>query len=456
MTRTMRAVTTALLAAAVLTTAFNPSAEAGAAGQGALQQQVDAVQQTGTVGVLAEVVGPRGSAYATVGKADTATGAPVQADDEFRIGSATKTFVATVVLQLAAEHRLSLDDTVAHWLPGVVSGNGNDGGRITIRELLQHTSGLYDYADDFPEIDSSAAFEADRYTTYTPGQLVAIAMRHRPDFAPGTSWEYSDTNYILVGMIIAKATGHTWQQEVLDRIIRPLGLRHTVAPGTDPSIPDAHLDGYSAFGSGPAIDVTSANMTYAGSSGAMISTTADLIRFHQALLGGQLLPSTQLAEMETTVPAHAFDSLWPGARYGLGLMWLPLSCGGGVYSHGGDVPGYTTLDGTTPDGRHVAVVEATGDGGTASLATQHAMVALVDQQMCSAETRTLTTRQAVARPGAPGAPGALLSAGTGSGSGSAGKRAATRVAVAVARRVVIARPVAAISSPLAARIHQPG
>ena len=456
MIRTLRAAATSMLATALLTATFIPPAEAGSAGQDALQGQVNVVQQTGTVGVLAEVIGPRGSVYATAGEADIATGAPVRADDEFRIGSATKTFVATVVLQLAAEHRLSLDDTVAHWLPGVVSGNGNDGGRITIRELLQHTSGLYDYADDFPEIDSSAAFEADRYTTYTPGQLVAIAMRHRPDFAPGTSWEYSDTNYILVGMIIAKATGHTWQQEVLDRIIRPLGLRHTVAPGTDPSIPDAHLDGYSAFGSGPAIDVTSANMTYAGSSGAMISTTADLIRFHQALLGGQLLPSTQLAEMETTVPAHAFDSLWPGARYGLGLMWLPLSCGGGVYSHGGDVPGYTTLDGTTPDGRHVAVVEATGDGGTASLATQHAMVALVDQQMCSAETRTLTTRQAVARPGAPGAPGALLSAGTGSGSGSAGKRAATRVAVAVARRVVIARPVAAISSPLAARIHQPG
>ncbi len=387
MTRTMRAVTTALLAAAVLTTAFNPSAEAGAAGQGALQQQVDAVQQTGTVGVLAEVVGPRGSAYATVGKADTATGAPVQADDEFRIGSATKTFVATVVLQLAAEHRLSLDDTVAHWLPGVVSGNGNDGSRITVRELLQHTSGLYDYADDFPEIDSTAAFEADRYTTYTPGQLVAISMRHRPDFAPGTSWEYSDTNYILAGMIIAKATGRTWQQEVFDRIIRPLGLRHTTAPGTDPSISGPHLHGYSAFGSGPAIDVTSADMTYAGASGSMISTTIDLIRFHQALLGGRLLPAAQLAEMETTVPAHEFDSLWPGARYGLGLMWLPLSCGGGVYSHGGDVPGYTTLDGITPDGRHAAVVEATGDGETASLGTQHAMVALVDQEMCSAEPR---------------------------------------------------------------------
>ncbi|MHA6764936.1 serine hydrolase domain-containing protein [Streptacidiphilus sp. PAMC 29251] len=387
MIRTLRSAATAILATVLLTAVAIPSAEASSAGQNALQKQVDAVQHTGTVGVLAEVTGPRGTAYATTGQADIATGAPVRAADEFRIGSATKTFVATVVLQLAAEHRLSLDDTVAHWLPGVVSGNGNDGGRITVRDLLQHTSGLYNYAEDFPEIASSAAFEADRYTTYTPGQLVAIAMRHRPDFAPGTSWEYSDTNYILAGMIIQKASGHTWQREVLDRIIRPLGLRHTIAPGTDPSIPGAHLHGYSGFGSGPAIDVTSADMTYAGSSGAMISTTADLIRFHQALLGGRLLPAAELAEMETTVPAHAFDSLWPGARYGLGLMWMPLSCGGGVYSHGGDVPGYTTLDGTTPDGRHAALVEATGDGDTGGLATQHAMVALVDQQMCAAEPR---------------------------------------------------------------------
>ncbi|HWG25541.1 serine hydrolase domain-containing protein [Actinospica sp.] len=387
MIRTLRAAVTATLATALLAVAFIPSAKAGSVGQDSLWEQVDAVQQTGTVGVLAEVIGPRGSAYAASGQADTATGALVRAVDEFRIGSATKTFVATVVLQLAAERRLSLDDTVAHWLPGVVSGNGNDGSKITIRELLQHTSGLYNYANDFPELASSAAFEADRYTTYTPGQLVAIAMRHKPDFAPGTNWEYSDTNYILAGMIIEKATGHTWQQEVSDRIIRPLGLQHTVAPATNPSIPGTHLHGYSDFGSGPAIDVTSANMTYAGSSGAMISTTADLIRFHQALLGGRLLPAAELAEMETTVPAHEFDSLWPGARYGLGLMWLPLSCGGGIYSHGGDVPGYTTLDGITPDGRHAAVVEATGDGGTASLATQHAMVALVDQQMCSAEPK---------------------------------------------------------------------
>jgi D-alanyl-D-alanine carboxypeptidase len=383
----LRVATTATLACGLLAAALIPSAAtavaAGSVSQDALQAQVGAVLRTGAVGVLAEVTGPRGSVYATAGVADTANRAPVRGDDEFRVGSATKTFVATVVLQLVAEHRLSLDDTVAHWLPGVVSGNGNDGGRITIRELLQHTSGLYNYADDFPELASTAAFEAGRYTTYTPEQLVAIAMRHKPDFAPGTSWEYSDTNYVLVGMVIEKVTGHTWQQEVSKRIIQPLGLDHTIAPDTDPSIPGPHLHGYSSFGSGPAIDVTSANMTYASSSGAMISTASDLNRFHQALLGGRLLPAAELAEMETTVPAHEFDSLWPGARYGLGLIWLPLSCGGGIYSHGGDVPGYTTLDGTTPDGRHAAVVEATGDGGTASLATQHAMVALIDQQLCS-------------------------------------------------------------------------
>jgi D-alanyl-D-alanine carboxypeptidase len=388
MIRTMRMAVCATLAGALTAAAFTPVAQAACAGQkacagqGALRAQVDAIQQTGTVGVLAEVAGPGGTAYATTGLADSAAGASVRSGDEFRIGSETKTFVATVVLQLVAEGRLSLDDTVARWLPGVVSGNGNDGNTITVRELLQHTSGLYNYAVNFPELASTAAFEADRYTTYTPEQLVAIAMQHKPDFAPGSRWEYSDTNYILVGMIIQRVTGLTWQQEVFDRIIEPLGLHQTLAPGTDPSLPGAHLHGYSSFGSGPQVDVTSANMTYAGSSGSMISTTADLIKFHRALLGGRLLPPAELAEMETTVPAHDFDALWPGARYGLGLMWLPLSCGGGIYSHGGDVPGYTTLDGTTPDGQYAVAVEATGDAGTGTLATQHAMVALVDQQMC--------------------------------------------------------------------------
>ncbi len=149
-------------------------------------------------------------------------------------------------------------------------------------------------------------------------------MRHAPDFAPGTRWEYSNTNYILAGMIVQKATGHTWQQEVTRRIIRPLSLRDTSAPDTSARIPGQHLHGYSDFGEGgPVVDVTDFNPSAAGSAGAMISTTGDLTRFFSALLGGKLLRPAQLAEMKTTVRAASLDPVWPGARYGLGLMEIP-------------------------------------------------------------------------------------------------------------------------------------
>lgn len=232
--------------------------------QNRLQDSVNAIQKTGTVGVLAQSTGPGGKRYATAGVADTATGEAVRAGDRFRIASTTKTFVATTVLQLAGEGRLSLDDTVEDLLPGVVKGNGNDGSKITARQLLNHTSGLFNYTADFPEINSVDGFQADRYTTWAPSRLVAIAVKHAPDFEPGAKWAYSNTGYILAGMIIEKVTGNSWQQEVTRRIIRPLGLRDTFAPNTYPRIPGLHLHGYSNFGnSGPTIDVTDFNPTAA-------------------------------------------------------------------------------------------------------------------------------------------------------------------------------------------------
>lgn len=349
-----------------------------------LQSQVNAIEKTGTVGVLAESNGPSGRQYAMAGTADLTTKAPVAPGDTFRIGSSTKTFVATVMLQLVAEGRISLDDTVDHWLPGVVSGQGNDGRRITLRQMLQHTAGLYDYTADLPEVTSTAGFRTDRFTHDDPEQLVAIAMRHKPYFAPGTGWRYSNTDYILAGMIIQRVTGHTWRQEVEQRIITPLEMRNTTVPDDNPYLTGPHMRGYSNFGSGPAIDVTDVDMSWGGAAGELISTTADLARFYQALIGGQLLPAAQLHEMQTTVPVNAeFNSAWPGARYGLGLMWIPLTCGGGYWSHGGDANGYSTRDGVTPDGKRAVVVEETGDGTSAGLKTEHAMDALVDRQLCA-------------------------------------------------------------------------
>ncbi|MFE9683193.1 serine hydrolase domain-containing protein [Streptomyces sp. NPDC002701] len=356
---------------------------AGPAYSETLQTHVDAIMRTGTVGVVARSTGPRGVRYATGGVADRETGEVPRPGDRFRVASATKTFVATVVLQLVGEGRLSLDDTVEHWLPGAVSGNGNDGGAITVRQLLQHTSGLFDYTADFPEFASTAGYQAGRYTTWSPEELVAIATRHAPAFEPGAAWGYSNTNYILAGMIIQKVTGHSWEREVGERVIHPLGLRDTLAPTTYARIPGRHLRGYSSFEEArPAIDVTEFNPSAGGAAGSMVSTTADLTRFFRALLGGRLLRPAELAEMRTTVPAPELDPAWPGVRYGLGLMEVPLSCGGAYYSHGGDLPGYTTRDGVSADGRRAVVLNATGDG-SADLSSQRAQNALIDDELCA-------------------------------------------------------------------------
>lgn len=352
----------------------------------ALQKQVDAVGRTGTVGVLARSTGPHGDRTATAGVADARTGREARSDDRFRIASLTKTYVSTVLLQLAGEGELSLDDTVDDWLPGVVSGNGNDGAKITVRQLLNQTSGLFDYTADLPLLGSAEEWAANRFTTWTDEQLVGIAMRHAPHFTPGDDWSYSNTNYVVAGMIIKKVTGRTWQREVTARVIRPLDLHDTLALTTSPRIPGSHLKGYSAFGgSAPAIDTTAVNPSSAGASGAMISTTGDLAAFHRALMGGKLLKPAQLKEMTTTVRAAELDQAWEGARYGLGLAELPLSCGGSFYGHAGGTAGYASRTGVSPDGRRVVVLAATGDGTMPD--TLRATNALMDEQLCAGRSQ---------------------------------------------------------------------
>jgi D-alanyl-D-alanine carboxypeptidase len=156
--------------------------------------------------------------------------------------------VATVALQLVGEGKLSLDDTVADHLPGVVQGNGNDGRTVTVRHLLQHTSGIYNHTHDLAPVlfASYQDYLAHRYDPFQLEELVAMAMRHPPNIAPGTGWSYSNTNYLLVGMIIKKLTGNPWDQEVTDRIITPLGLKHASA-GIPPEVPDPHAHAYQQF-----------------------------------------------------------------------------------------------------------------------------------------------------------------------------------------------------------------
>jgi D-alanyl-D-alanine carboxypeptidase len=349
---------------------------------GTLQAQVDAIDATPVVGVLASSTTGTGSHDARAGVADVSTGAPVPLDAEFRIGSVTKTFVATVVLQMVGEGRLSLDDPVARWLPGVVDGNGNDGAVITVRQLLEHTSGIPDYTDDVPALASADGFRANRWRTYLPAQLVFLATGHPPVFPPGAGASYSNTNYVVLGMIINRVTGRSWAHEVETRIIDPLDLAHTTVPGLFPFVLGPHVEGYSNFGAGGPIDVTVANQSMFDAAGSMISTAGDLTRFLTALVGGRLLAPAQLAAMETTIVAPQLAALWPGARYGLGLGWFPLSCGGGFFGHPGDVPGFHTWDAVSPHGDRALVVLVTGDGDERTLP---AVNALVDHQFCGAE-----------------------------------------------------------------------
>jgi D-alanyl-D-alanine carboxypeptidase len=359
----------------------HPAAARAGYGREQLRRDVNVIHAAGVTGVLAEVDGGRLTVRA--GTAKAGSGRAVPSNSYIRIGSNTKTFVATVLLQLVAEGRVSLDDTVAKWLPGVVTGNGNDGAAITVRELLQHTSGLYDFTAAMPALASSQGYLGTRYRSATPEQLIALAMRHKPLFKPGTSWAYSNTDYVLAGMIIAKATGKSWETEVRDRIIVPLGLRHTFVPSS-PYLPAPHADLYQQFApGGPLTDTTVMNYTWADAAGSIVSTPDDLDRFFRALVTGRLLPPTQLAEMEKTVPTIGEQGLLD--RYGLGLAWQPLSCGGGYWTHGGDVLGSSTAIGISANGRSSVVVEAfTELAGEPAALRQHQLEAdLVDHALCA-------------------------------------------------------------------------
>ncbi|MEU0406702.1 serine hydrolase domain-containing protein [Streptomyces griseorubiginosus] len=363
--------TTVVVGATAVALATGLAAPAMAAGadthpadpHGATRQAVRAAVKDGVPGVTLTAKDGRRTWSTTAGVGNLRTHAPRSADDRYRVGSITKTFVSTVVLQLEAEGRLSLDDTVDKWLPGVVHGNGHDGSRITLRQLLNHTSGIFNYTAD--ETFGRTYFLKDgflrhRYDTKSPEQLVAVAMAHRPDFAPGTSWNYSNTNYVLAGMVIQKVTGRSYGEEIRDRVIEPLHLSATSVPGTRVTVPRPSSRAYSKLAetaTGPTYDVTRLNPSLASSAGEMISDSADLDRFYSALLKGRLLPPKQLKEMKATVTVEGI----PNAGYGLGLIDRKLSCGVHVWGHDGGIHGSNSVAVTTADGRHSLAFNFNGD-----------------------------------------------------------------------------------------------
>ncbi|MEW1830565.1 serine hydrolase domain-containing protein [Streptomyces sp. NPDC088196] len=394
---TLLALGSPLAATAVTTTttapAGHPAPKPSSYTEHTLQHDLAAVRKAGggDVNVLARVDGPNGPPLmARIGTRTADSTAPIPWNAHFRVASTTKTFVATVVLQLVAEKRLSLDDTVEHWLPGVVSGNGNDGSRITVRDLLRQTSGLYDYIDD-PQIQDALInhFDENRYDATPTADLVAVAMKHRPLFVPqpggATRWAYSNTNYLLAGMIAEKAGGASWQDLVAHRIIAKLGLRNTSLPGLDPFLPDPHVNAYLTTADGKRLDVTEHSYQHTADSG-VVSTTADLNTFFRALADGRLLPAEQWREMRRTVqrtddPEDVAEM--PEGTYGLGLRKIPLTCGGFYYTHEGDGAGVNTRPAVSADGRRAVTISITTTTAPPDLAAlNRATGTLVDHALC--------------------------------------------------------------------------
>jgi D-alanyl-D-alanine carboxypeptidase len=266
------------------------------------------------------------------GYADLKHRTRMHASDRFRVGNITTTFVATVVLQLVGEGKLALDDTVESRLPDAIP----NGGAITLRQLLNMRSGLFDYLDDGDTTVTNWLLTGDPTYHWSPLELIAISNRHEPRFAPDAAWSYCGTCYVLLGQIIERTTGHLVGDELRQRIFVPAGLQAT-SFDTEPRIAGRHAHGYELLGKLPMTDVTAISPTYAWAAGAIVSTADDVARFYSKLYRGHLLRHDLLDAMQTTSPMAAELKGW---GYGFGLIKKPMGCGT-AFGHDAAAPGFT-------------------------------------------------------------------------------------------------------------------
>jgi D-alanyl-D-alanine carboxypeptidase len=334
---------TALCAAVVLPVSLvaPPAAATPPAANPTLQALLDELVANGATGALARLDDGQHTYRLASGAARLEPRQPLTPAARFRVGSITKTFVATVTMQLVGTGTLRLDDTVERWVPGLVP----NGDAITLRMLLNHTSGLFNYTDD------PTFFDRDPTAPVTPQELVAIATKHPPTFPPGQGWSYSNTGYIVVGLILEAATGQSLDRLVTRQIIHPLHLTGTYFPTRSPYIVGYHAHGYrppSLTGDGY-LDVTAFAPSLAWAAGAIVSTADDLRRFYSALLGGRLLRPALLDQMLTTVRVD------PVFGYGFGIYSQRGPCGT-VWGHTGGIPGYVSFAFNDRSGRRSVVV----------------------------------------------------------------------------------------------------
>ncbi|MGW7432318.1 serine hydrolase domain-containing protein [Streptomyces sp. NPDC054861] len=336
-------------------TAFGAAASAQrpALDRKALRASLDAFHKAGMYGAYTSVRDGSARWDGATGVADVATGRPTRPGYEHRIGSVTKTFTAVAVLQQVAAGRVDLDAPIGRYLPDVVPGER--GRLVTVRMLLNHTSGIADYVlPAFPGIleDPGRTLDANRFRHVAPEELARLGLAAQPVAERGTH-AYANTNYILAGLLLKRVTGQEPEAYITRHVIRKAGLRHTYFPRS-PYIRGPHSRMYeSMFGLiEPARDYSVYDMSWAGAAGAMVSTTSDLNDFYRKLLGGKLLGPAELRAMKTTVPGYEPE---PGQeallRYGLGIYTMRLPNGGWFWGHDGGVFGAGTWALSTEDGR---------------------------------------------------------------------------------------------------------
>ncbi|MEV0292324.1 serine hydrolase domain-containing protein [Nocardia sp. NPDC050710] len=351
----VRAAVVAVLAIVALVGPAGTDAAAETSDHVAVQQAMDDLVAAGATGVQLRMRDETGTWTASAGVAERGRPEGVPVDGRFRIGSITKTFVATVLLQMVGEGRLGLDDPVARHLPRLTLDE-----RITVRMILGHTSGLFDYTGrDTIDGTLQSPLSEDTAAVYRPEDLVRWAVSMPLRFEPGTEWRYSNTNYLMAGLLIEELTGLPYAAQVYLRIIVPLGLWGTEIPSPSAAIRGPHAHGYWPVGpDGAALDVTGWNPSWAGAAGEMISTTADLDTFLAALAEGRLLAPHLMAEMQAFRPAPD-ETL----GYGLGLSELKNRSGCHGIGHNGAIPGYYSWALSTPDGRRRVVMSVTDGAG---------------------------------------------------------------------------------------------
>ncbi|MDJ0317367.1 MULTISPECIES: serine hydrolase domain-containing protein [Arthrobacter] len=331
--------------------ALTPTSPAGTSiGNRVVQKHLDGLIARGFPAALASLTHPSGDHEDYVsGVGDPKSGEKVPTNGEVRIGSNTKTFTAVVVLQLVQEGLVELDTPIESYLPGLLRGQGIDGATITVRQLLQHTSGLPEYTNEI-----ALELQKIRHTYFSPRDLIDLALRQPAHFGPGKSWEYNNTNYILLGLLIEKMTQRPIFEQITERITEPLDFKHTYFPEVgEQDFRGAHPAGFHPDAKGTQTNVSRLDPSWGWAAGQVISTPSELNEFTRAVLDGRLLGPEMLAEMKKTVPSD--DSLWPGAEYGLGLQSYPLSCGGVIWGHGGDIHGFQTRNGVASDGTAFSV-----------------------------------------------------------------------------------------------------